>query len=85
MYRCERCAQVTSPGIPAHTLVVETRRHTHPVRPHAQTEPADPKRRKKRTARRHKVTDPGGVGPQIVRTLTVCPTCHGPAGDPPAE
>lgn len=78
MYRCDVCQQVVPPGIRARRRVVETVTHTHPVRPKALTAPPDPQRRRSQRARRHLVTDIGGVGSQIVREVNACPRCAAP-------
>ena len=74
MFRCQRCHQTTQPGEPQIRQVVQTRTITHPHRPKAFIAPPDPKRRLAKR-KRPRLDDKGGLGPQIVREIVVCPAC----------
>ncbi len=74
MYRCDVCAKVIPPGIRARRIVVETQPHSHPARTIRQ--------RRRGRSRGKPMTDPGGVGPQIVREATACPACASDSADP---
>lgn len=66
MFQCEYCLVTTLPGVEASRIVMRRRRVTYPVRSEVH-----PKRRKKKGRKRR--DDPGGVGWEIEKELTLCP------------
>ena len=81
MYRCEVCQQVIGPHVPSHRIVVQTRTARYPPRAKAHFVPPSDGGKGKW------VDDPGGVGREIAREVTVCPACFAqrlePARPPP--
>ena len=63
---------IVSPRVRAHRIVVETRSKAYRLRLRANR----PTRRSERDKSKEKyIDDPGGVGVEIVREKTVCPSC----------
>jgi hypothetical protein len=71
MYRCEICSDLSKPNTPAHKLILKTRTTIYPKRPKVF---ACWKRVRDGT-KFTRTDDPGGVGQQIVREVTVCLQC----------
>lgn len=67
MYRCENCQNVVPPNTKAHRVVIETRLKRYPRRERANKIKEDGKIRH--------IADPGGIGYETVREITVCPEC----------
>lgn len=72
MFRCEECLLVVGPGVRAHRVVVETRLKSYPYRAEANRVVRVSDHGKPKVCYVH---DPGGVGREIVREKTVCPSC----------
>jgi hypothetical protein len=67
MYKCEICHKVIPANVKSYRIPVETRPKAYPVRKDAN-----------RIIREGKVSytdDPGGIGYEVVREVTACPTC----------
>ena len=89
MYRCQKCFQLVSAGIPANKVVVEKRKKKYLYRIRANVgyelkretrksrdgkeEVVYIKRRSNKP--QHRINDSGGVGFETVRELTVCSDC----------
>jgi hypothetical protein len=71
MYRCEVCKTVVSARVPSHRLIVATRTVRYPHRDKVHFRPADEGGKGKW------IDDPGGIGDEIAREVTVCPDCAG--------
>ena len=72
MYRCEQCGAIAPPNTPAIRLAILTRPKTYPYRSKANRVAYLDENCK------HKVTytdDPGGIGREIEKEITVCPAC----------
>jgi hypothetical protein len=71
VFRCQACLQVVPPRTAAQRIVVETRVKRYPFREKAVRRVLWKNGRRKVEL----LDDPGGIGPEIVRELTVCPHC----------
>jgi hypothetical protein len=68
---CNFCAKAQPAGTAAHKVVTQYRMFQHPVRPKAMVKVIEKNGKKKKEW----VTDPGGVGLQIVQEVLTCPQC----------
>ena len=74
MYRCQKCEIIVPAGTKQLKVVVASRTRIYEPRGD------DPSERRRsfsrgRRARKRKPYDKGGTGTEIVREITVCPTC----------
>jgi len=67
MFRCEKCQKVSEPREVSHKVVTETREVEYPYREYANKKDVlfDPRG----------TDDPGGVGHETVKEITVCGEC----------
>lgn len=73
MYRCDVCNKVTVAGTPQIKMVTETREKTYDITPRLS------EKEKRKARRRGMAVDQGrqfAQGWEIVKEITVCPTCH---------
>lgn len=72
MFRCTHCGEVQPPQVPAHRAVTAVRLVLFPVRFHIHP----PSRQGRHASRSKWSTDYGGIGEQLVRTLSpLCQDC----------
>lgn len=86
MFRCQMCNRIVPAGTRSTKLVVATRERIY--EPRGQ----DPRERRggrsfrgRRGPRKRKPYDKGGQGVEIVRELSVCPSCAAENADTPPE
>ena len=72
MYRCQVCETVVPAGTRTHKVVVQTRAREYAARDDS-PQRGGPRGRGRNMKK--KSYDRGGEGQEIVRELTVCPTC----------
>lgn len=70
---CHFCTRPQEARVKAHKVVTQYRQFNHPVRPKAMTRTVIKNGKKKKEY----VTDPGGLGLQIVQEVLACPQCAG--------
>ncbi len=70
MYRCDLCGVVVQPNTPARKLVTETRRKVYSERHESNRIRIQGKKKPLH------VSDPGGVGWEVVREVKVCRACY---------
>jgi hypothetical protein len=78
MFRCQMCQCVVPPLTPAHRLILSRRSKAYPHRSRANV--VFRKRKDDRKPKKEYRDDPGGEGQEIVREVTICPTCAGRNG-----
>lgn len=67
MYKCQQCQKVVAPNIQSHRVAIETRHKVYPKR--------EKVNRIAYAGRIVHVDDPGGIGFETVREITVCYEC----------
>ena len=75
MYRCELCRKIVLPRVRCVKLVVKTRLKKYAARKKANRFRRFEKTEKGWKSKIKEVGDPGGVGREIVRELSVCQNC----------
>jgi len=76
MFRCQKCGTIVPAGVRATKVVVATRPRVYEPRGQDPSERRGRSRfQRGRRVRKRKPYDKGGQGTEIVRELSVCPTC----------
>jgi hypothetical protein len=86
MYRCQLCNKVVPSSTRTTKLVVATRERVYEARGQDPRERRGPRTfRGRRGPRKKKPYDKGGQGTEIVRELSVCPSCAIAHADTPPQ